>query len=55
MLTAMNRRALIILAAIPAITAYAAGIHKRWLIQTFGQPGLDSAVRAAIGAPRRRT
>jgi hypothetical protein len=30
-------------------------IHRRWLIQSFGQPGLDSAIRAAIGAPSRRT
>jgi hypothetical protein len=28
-------------------------IYRRWLIESFGQPGLDSAVRAAIGAPIR--
>lgn len=30
-------------------------IYHRWLIQSFGQPGLDSAIRAAIGAPGRRS
>ncbi|HEY5061468.1 MAG TPA: hypothetical protein VII52_08015 [Gemmatimonadaceae bacterium] len=28
-------------------------IYRRWLIQSFSQPGLDSAIRAAIGAPIR--